>query len=617
MDSRVASTLALCRETARNVERAADVLGRTWAGWAPMLDLASRFRRRCEELVEGRQLGMETAAFIGPKKSGKSTLVRLLLRDEAVSERLRAGSSLKTSTERLTWIGPRQSVGMDPAVEDYVPCSEAAMPALGVACTLADVPGDNEGAPSRAHAAQRALDLAVVKVLVICFTDRGNGDVFRLAARCGRSLILPVITQIRPGDDRGELRDYRGRLARHAPEATILEPLQSEDFEHRDVAEDYPRAFGQELTNRLGAALAERPREPLVADLLAGEQERFLAEARALTEHHLQASTQAAHHLLSTRDRVLGAAATDLLGTDSQLRAGLRWAMSVTLLERTPGWCFPWRPMLSAGVFAMGALDRLPLAMAGSLPSLGAVIFQGIKNVKSGAEFRTSAEDGLRQRLGQELRDTLTEKFQALDDALTQELDLPTEVASTGTRATFEVRGLNELQRRSTAIFQHIIHGDGRSFAGFAPTRRAAFAAAFCGCLVFWTVFGWPLAALYEKLALAAQAVIERRGDALTLFPQHAGSMLFTSAFLALLPTFLLLLVVLARFIRESRVNAALAKLRHDHEALCEELIGKGIVRVEVSEPRLDACLALLRGEPKSDAGHAFQMPNHADYRAN
>ena len=87
MDSRVASTLDLCRQTAQRCERAADALGRTWEGWAPMLDLASRFRHRCEELVEGRQLGMETVAFIGPKKAGKSTLLRLLLRDEMTRQR--------------------------------------------------------------------------------------------------------------------------------------------------------------------------------------------------------------------------------------------------------------------------------------------------------------------------------------------------------------------------------------------------------------------------------------------------------------------------------------------------------------------------------------------------
>jgi hypothetical protein len=596
MDSRVASTLALCRETAQRCERAADALGRTWAGWAPMLDLASRFRRRCEELVEGRQLDMETVAFIGPRKAGKSTLVRLLLRDEAVRERLNAGSSHKTSTEQLTWVGPRQPVGMDPAIEDYIPCSEAGMPTLGVTCTLADVPGDNEAAPARAHAAQRALDLAVVKVLVTRFTDRGNEEeVLKLAGRCGRSLILPVITHLRPDDDRNELRDYRARLARHAPEATILEPLLSEVFGHRGVAEGYEVAFGQELSNRLAAALAESSREPLVANLLAGEQERFLAEARALTELHLQSSAKAAQQLRDARDRVLGAAATGLLGSERELRAGLRWSFSVTLLERTPGWCFPWRPLLSAAVFGAGALDRLPLALAGSLPSLGTVIFQGIKNIKAGGEFRQSAEDGLRQRLGQELRDSLTEKFQALDDALTQELGISPEDASTGTRATFEVRGLGELQRRSTELFQHTIFGDeGKSFAGFAPTRWAAFVAAFCGFVLFWTFFGWPLAALYEKLAFGARAVWEGRADALALFPQNAGSMLITNAFLALLPMFIFLLIALSWLIRSRRVNDALARLRHGHQRLCDELIRKQVVRVEVSEPRFDACLTLL-----------------------
>jgi len=258
--------------------------------------------------------------------------------------------------------------------------------------------------------------------------------------------------------------------------------------------------------------------------------------------------------------------------------------------------------MLSVAVLGAGALDRLPLALAGSLPSLGTVIFQGFKNLKAGGEFRQTVEDGLRQRLGQELRDSLSGKFQALDDALTQELGISQDAASTGTRAIFEVRGLGELQRRSTELFQNTIFGDeGKSFAGYAPTRGAAFVAAFSGFVVFWTFFGWPLAALYEKLALGARAVWEgRAAEALSLFPQHVGSMLLTNAFLAFLPMFLFLLLVLGWFIRSSRVNEALARLRQGHQKLCDELFSRQVVGVEVSEPRLDACLALVPQKPKN-----------------
>ena len=598
MDSRVANTLDLCRKTAQRCERAADALGRTWAGWVPMLDQASRFRRRCEELVESRQLGMETIAFIGPKKAGKSTLLKLLLRDETVSQQIKAGSSLQQSTERLTWVGPRQPVGMDPAVEDYVPCSESGMPALGIACTLADVPGEDEGIPARAFAAQRALDLALVKVLVVDFTKRRNAAIFDLLRRTGRSLVLPVITQLRPDDDKEELEYFGDELRRHAPDATVCEPLLSEHFEHRETAEDYAQHFAQELTMQLSTLLAGRPTAPLLSDLLTGECDRFLAEAQALAEHYLGSSAQASRRLIETRDRVLSAAATELLGSDRELRAGLRWSLSVTLLERTPAWCFPWRPLLSVAVLGAGALDRLPLALAGSLPSLGVVIFQSIKNLKTGGEFRHAAQEGLRQRLGQDLRDSLNDKFRALDDALTQELGISATEAATGTRATFEVVGMGELQRRSTELFQQTIFGEeGKQFAGYAPTRSAASAAAVCGFVIFWIFFGWPLAALYEKLALGARAVWEGRADALALFPEHAGSMLLTNAFLALVPMFLFLLTVLSWFLRLRRVKAALQQLRHGHAKLCDDLIKKRVVRVEVSEARLDACLALLSPE--------------------
>jgi hypothetical protein len=131
--------------------------------------------------------------------------------------------------------------------------------------------------------------------------------------------------------------------------------------------------------------------------------------------------------------------------------------------------------------------------------------------------------------------------------------------------------------------------------------------AAFCGFVVFWAFLGWPLAALYEKLALGARAVWDGRTDALSLFPQHVGSMLLTNAFLAMLPMFLFLLVVLSWFLRSGQVNAALKQLRDGHKKLCGGLIEKRIVRVEVSEPRLDACLALLRCEQSENTEGAPQ----------
>ena len=85
-------------------------------------------------------------------------------------------------------------------------------------------------------------------------------------------------------------------------------------------------------------------------------------------------------------------------------------------------------------VLGAGALDRLPLALAGSLPSLGVVIFQSIKNLKTGCEFRQTAEEGPENHeaanrcgIGRETRRSITRKRFTLvaTDSLLEKLGLP------------------------------------------------------------------------------------------------------------------------------------------------------------------------------------------------
>lgn len=603
MDSLVHRTLNACQETARHIERAADTLGRDWPGWAPLLALCAEFRRQCDDLVAGRGLDMETIAFIGPKKAGKSTLLQLLLRDEAVRSQIKAGSALRTSTEKLVWVGPKQPIGMDLAVEEYVPCSEGAMPRLGIACTLADVPGENENNAGRARAAERALDLAIVKVVVLRFTDRRNEALAALARRAGRSVLLPVITQVKPSDDRTSLTGFSSDLASVAPDATVLEPLISDEFDHPDTAKDYPDRLAAELCARLGSALAGRPIAPLISDLLEGDRRRFIARARELAVQHLRASANAATDLHKAVASALDKSAIELLGSDRELLAGIRWSLRMTLLERTPGWCFPWRPLLAVASLASGALDRLPIALLGSLPSLGTVIFQSVKNVQAGIAFQQAARDGMRNRLSQHLREVLEQEFAMLDDALGHDFGNSATAAASGENARLEPVGLGELQQRSTGLIRE-------SVELYSPSHLAAFTVALLGFLIFWGIFGWPLSSLYDELARGARAVWKGNADATALFPQGAGSMIITSIFLAVVPVFLLLLAVLNWFTRQRRVSECLQELRIRHGKLCAEMIGNRAVFVRVSEPKLDACFTLLSSSV--ELAHLVQVDSGA-----
>ena len=536
---------------------------------------------------------METIAFIGPKKSGKSTLLRLLISDEVAKSRIQAGSSLRKSTEKLVWVGPKHPVGMDSTIEEYVPCSATAMPRLGVACTLADVPGENEIDAGRSSAAERALDLAIVKVLVLRFTERRNEAVDALVRRTGRSVILPVITKVRPTDDRDSLKDFSRELARLAPDATILEPLISDEFGLEDTPKDYPERLAAELCARLGSALAARPAEVLVSEILEGERRRFISHSRELAARHLRAAASATDNLKHAIDRALEQSASELLGNDRDLHAGIRWSLRMTLLEHTPGFCFPWRPLVAVASLASGALDRLPMALVGSLPSLGTLVFQSMKNAKSGIAFQQAAHDGLRDRLSLNLREILEDDFALLNDALRNDFGGSGAVTAYGERARVELVGLVELQQRSTALMRESIESR-------APTRSAGITVAIIGALIFWCIFGWPISALYDQLFRGARAVWNGSTDAVSFFPQGAGSMIVTSIFLAVIPVFLLLVLVLSWITRQRRVRDCLTELRIRHDELCTKMIENGSISVRVQEPKLDACLTLL--SPRVDS---------------
>jgi hypothetical protein len=579
----------VCEAAARRVESAAQALGREWRGYAPLMELSSRFRQHCEELAATRGLEMETISFVGPKKSGKSTTIRLLVQDESVRNRIKAGPALRDSTEKLVWIGPKQPSGIDPALEEYVPCPEGAMPCLGVPTTLVDVPGDNEGDPARAEAAQRALDLSLLKVLVTEFGDRRNEAVLQLVTRMGRSVVLPIITKIKPTDEPAELLGYRERLQEIAPDATVLEPLESREFEHSETPLDYEPRFARELVMCLAGALAGRQLAPLTANLLEGERVRFLAKAREIATENLRASAGAIDQFDKASGSALIAAASNLLGDDRRLRVGIRWTLRMRLLERTPIWCWPWRPALALAAVTAGVVDRLPTALGAAIPSLITIMHGTIRNFRQAAGGSATASEALREGLNFQIRTTLRGDFAILDDALRLDLGEESRELATGQRSSIEPTGLAELQKTSNELFHLTLEEN-------APDRFASLLAGICGFLIFWGIFGWPLASLYQQLHQGALAVWRDLTSA-ALFPQATASMLFTAVFLALVPMYLFLLAILGWFVRASVVDDCMAELRSRHPELCWKLLREGEVSVRVSEPKLDACRALLGKE--------------------
>jgi hypothetical protein len=465
-------------QEARLVEHAADMLGREWPGWAGVQARCEAFRARCNDIAGGRRSAIETIGFIGPKKAGKSTLLKLLIRAPETLRHIPAGNAFEASTERLVWVGPCRPEGMDCESEHYVPRSGNALVPLGVPYMLADSPGHNDRAPIRAFAARQALGLALVKVLVVRPIDCHTESAQELVRSAGRSTVLPVITQVRPGDDREVAERFVGWFAAHAPDATVLPPLVVEDFDLIETPPDCRAHAAVELAHRLRGILQERPTERRRADLLQGFRDQFREEIRSLASVHLRATEYAVEQLREAVIRSSLGAVRELLGSDDELVAGIRWAFRASLMRRTPGWSFPWTTLLRMLSLVSGATDYLPLAFLGSLPSLGAAVYRGVNNLRDGAQFQQRLLKGLTNGMEQHLGGALETELQRLEAAFrTDTGEGASRILAFG-RMRLEPVGMDELQRRSTVVFEAALRRHG-------PSGAQAYAVAIPAFFVF------------------------------------------------------------------------------------------------------------------------------------
>ena len=578
--------LSACLRVAERLERAADQLGPAWSGHAPIMQACQEFRRSCEQLATNRGLSEMTVAFIGPKNAGKSTIAGLLVASEEKRQRLKAGETSRDATTKPTWISAREPALLDRESEDFIPCHESELVPLGYRYALLDVPGLNEGDSTRRALATRALDHAVVKVLVTDRRSIESGEIARYLDRTAGAPVIPVVNHIRQESDRADLAEWEENLRRTFP--TLLPRIEIWDWDIGGDRTGRERDARRALTERLAEAIAGRSPETLAEPQLARKVRDFEDQVAELADRHLPATAVALKSLHDALTTLPAQAVESLLGTERLIVAQVRLRFRAILLERTPIYFFPWRITLAIANLVHGAIDRVPLALMGSIPSMVTAAWAAAKNVRDAHQFAEEATSGLRTRVNAVIKDLAGPQLQAIDYALQRELGEGNSPARTDFTATASLRGLDTLQTRSAELFHSVTEK-------FAPGAAAAWLLGLLGFAVFWIVFGWPIYALYHDYWLATQEVALGAKDTLHLFPSGAVSMLVTSAMLALIPMALLLLFAVAFFTRRSRARTCANALRASHEAELQRLTDHGQVEVEISEPKIDACRSLLR----------------------
>ena len=565
-------------------------IDRHWPHFQEWESLCRRFENDRTLLSDRMADTRPLIAFVGPKNAGKTTLLSRLITSSQGRGHLKEGVAAKDATDRLQWFGP-ESPPAGLHVGLYHRVADDDLLDLGVPYQLADVPGANEARGRRSDAAREALRLAHIKVLVVEARLREDAALMQYVGEADGACVLPVLNQCRPGDDSSDYPKFVERLAAHLPESDILPLITVPDL--LALPEDGEKAALAEVESALKDALGTALRQSSTADLLqpqlAAGTSRFHEAVTAFLTDKLPATAAAAQDLCEAESKLGPQALQELLGAggaDRGVVAGIRQQLRGVCLDRTPFLCFPWRPVIGMLHLLAGALDKVPMLLVGSLPSLLSTTLAAAKNVVEKREFTRTTESGLRSHAEKLVRDALRPKADHLQAAITSDLGhAPPHAEERDLEITLS--GMDELQDQSTSIFRDVMERH-------ALSRVGALCWGVVGTLVFWSVFVWPTVALYSSYFAASKDVWEGLPD-FARFPAHGLPVLFTALFLALIPMGLLAYLALATAGSRKRARQALADLQIEHENLVESLAKSGVLRINTRHPSLQACIEMFR----------------------
>jgi len=579
--------LALFLETADAVEQAATRLGAKSGALASLPAKCEAFRNQCRLIAANRGVDRVSVSFVGPRDAGKTTLLKAVLRNDALTASMPAGDNRAGRTCKLTWVGPERPENLAPEAEQWVraePFKE-----LGTPVEFVDVPGFDDIRSDLREVAIYALSSSVVKVLVV---DRKSIEAVRISNYMldgDGSLVLPVVN-LADAPDPEDIAAFKKNLQDSLKAATILDPVLVPDFEHKN-APTKDAVLGKardEILAALSGALREKSRAAdgllqLAHPRLHAAHGKFRSEVARIAKDALPASAEALARLEEAERTLPGEILESFFADHRSLVTWVRARFRAILLDNTPVIFFPWRLILGGVVLVWGALDRALLVFLGSLPSAISTGRQAIRNVKDAWEFRKLEREGLRKTIQEEAAIQIRPR---LDD-LYASLDADLSGAEAGLRIPENpevlVNGVESAQAVSTGIFRDVVEDA-------APGPRFSLYSALLGTAVFWGIFIWPLVAIYRRFFDAVVLLLAgREADAMRIFPEGIGSMLATTAFLALLPMVLCLLACGAWIMRRPLAEQAVEDLK-EKQTSCPFASGTNISppagRSPVSPPR-------------------------------
>jgi hypothetical protein len=376
-------------------------------------------------------------------------------------------------------------------------------------------------------------------------------------------------------------------LRQSAEKTQWMAPILIEDFEATGDELGGAERWRQQLRERLGGLSLDRFAQSRQSRLDAARQ-RYLRHVSQCMQQEVPQLLGSLRTIEREAEKLPSQVIESLLGSSAVLETAIRSRRRAQIVQDTAGIWFPYRTAISMLSLVAGAWDRLLWALTGSVPSLFGTLIAWARNLQSSRQAQQAIEQGIRQRVSQQLEDRwdpIQRQFYAsLDTSLG-----PFSHRSPGNReGMIRLSGLEELQTRSHLVFDEQME---RSKVPWSILQLLGLFAS----VIFWGLMAGPIVAVYRQYLSASFHAMSDGVAKIEEFPHPSPSLFLTSGMVSLFPIFLFAMVVLTWLLRRSRLQEIGRRVLAQHHQLIDQMRSEGLLQITYDDPLLEKAQFLLR----------------------
>lgn len=559
-----------------------------------LIDVARRLENDCRRLAERGGCDCPAIVLVGQLGKGKSWLARCFLSDhpdnEAVRSRIRSGQDSGSRTKQLLWLGHDEPVGLEVGAESFHQIPAERMLDLGRPYVVGDSPAFSNADEAAAGRSDIAMYSAAVKILVHSIEQLRDGGTEQFLKRMQGSVVLPVFRFTPEPPDEAEppselVDDVLEQIARWKTDCPVklLDPCFMPD---KDVFGDH-RAT-ELMRSRLSGALVGPLSDAENLKTSVDDQIRHRLgvarrEAAASIPEFMQRAKGPVDRINDAEQRLPERLVSQLLGNDAHLARTIRMRLRGDWLDNTPVWCFPYRSLAGVLWLTAGAWDRLIIAFAGSVPSLGMSIFAAAKNIRQAQRLARQIREGVRDKIQRLVSDSVRDDLRDLQNAV-RTVAGDSSGLHTNDVDVLEVRvsGIEVVEADSHYLFQTSL-----SQRGANPATPRCFA--LVATVAFWLVLAGPMVTIYRQYFRAWVNSLGGDNALWSDFPTPSPSMLLAAFILSATPAFILALIGLGWCCRRKLVEQVSHQIKVEHDEMLRNRHASGELHIEITSPKLEA----------------------------